>query len=64
MTVPKDIMDYARDALARFVAIPSVAAEGRGVDEAAAFVEALLEAEGLEAEVHGTNGAPVVYAES
>ena len=56
-------MSYARDALERFVAIPSVAAEGRGITEAAAFTKALLEAEGMNVELHETDGAPVVYAE-
>ena len=63
MNVPEHIMRYARDALARLVAVPSVAAEGRGIAEAAALVRELLEAEGMRAELHATPGAPVVYGE-
>lgn len=48
--------------LRRLVEIPSVSAEGRGLDDAAAEVVGLLEARGLRTEVHPTPGAPVITA--
>ena len=66
MNVPKlpdHLLAYAREALARFVAVPSVAAEGRAIPEAAALTRELLEAEDVATELHETPGAPVVYGE-
>lgn len=63
MSLPTEILDYARDALARLVAIPSVSAEGRALAPAAAAVRELLEELGATTELHETAGAPVVFAE-
>lgn len=49
--------------LEQLVALPSVAAEGRALRETAEATAALLAALGLEAELHETEGAPVVFAE-
>lgn len=62
--LPADISRYSRDALARLVAIPSVAAEGRSLTPAAEVVQELLEALGATTELHATDGAPVVFATS
>ncbi|MBA3533270.1 MAG: M20/M25/M40 family metallo-hydrolase [Ardenticatenales bacterium] len=51
------------DELAALCAIPSVAAEGQGIDEAAQWVAARLAALGATVEVIPTGGSPVVYAE-
>ncbi|MBW7915527.1 MAG: M20/M25/M40 family metallo-hydrolase [Trueperaceae bacterium] len=63
MTLPPELARFAKAAIADLVAIPSVAAQGRGVAEAAEAVRALLTAEGFPAELHATAGNPVVYAE-
>ncbi|AEB11532.1 M20/M25/M40 family metallo-hydrolase [Marinithermus hydrothermalis] len=60
--VPERILTYAKETLAQLVAIPSVSAEGRGLEAAAQLVAEQLEALGLEAALHPTPGAPVVYA--
>lgn len=61
-TIPDDIQRFARDTLAKLVAVPSVAAQGRGIDEAAELMRDILETEGFSAELHPTGGSPVVYA--
>jgi acetylornithine deacetylase/succinyl-diaminopimelate desuccinylase-like protein len=45
-------------------AIPSVAAQGQGIDPCAAHVAELLNAVGLDAQIIATAGNPVVYAEA
>ncbi len=62
-SLPERIRDQALDRLRRLVAIPSVAADGRGIDDAAALVAELLREDGFEVELHPTDGAPVVYGE-
>lgn len=47
----------------RLVAVPSVAADGRGIGEAADLVAELLREDGFVVEIHDTGGAPVVYGE-
>ncbi|HEX8682994.1 MAG TPA: M20/M25/M40 family metallo-hydrolase [Ardenticatenaceae bacterium] len=49
--------------LADYCAIPSVAAEGRGIAEASAWVAARLQTLGARVEILPTAGSPVVYAE-
>lgn len=49
--------------LAAYCAIPSVAAAGMGIDEAAVWVAERLEALGARVETIATAGSPVVYAE-
>ncbi|MFO7546616.1 MAG: M20/M25/M40 family metallo-hydrolase [Trueperaceae bacterium] len=63
MDLPGTVRSYARAALERLLAIPSVSAEGRGMDEAASVVRELLEELGFGVELHATEGAPVVFAE-
>lgn len=62
-TLPTSVTNYARETLARLVALPSVSAEGRAIAETAQAVKALLEELGLQVQIHPTAGAPVVYAE-
>lgn len=61
MDLPAPTRERAKQQLTELVAIPSVSAEGRGLDEAAAAVARLLGDLGLESELHATAGAPVVY---
>ena len=63
ITLPPHLEDAYRTLLARFVAIPSVGAEGRGQDDMAETLGEALAELGLTVEVHGTDGAPVVFAE-
>jgi len=56
-------LDASLDELARLVAVPSVGAQGRGLDEGAALVAAMLARRGFAAEVLPSGGAPVVVAE-
>jgi acetylornithine deacetylase/succinyl-diaminopimelate desuccinylase-like protein len=60
---PQEVIAHAKEILAELVALPSVAAEGRALQETAAKVAELLEGLGLKAEVHPTPGAPVVFAQ-
>lgn len=62
-TLPTPVMNYAKDTLARLVALPTVSAENRAIPETAGLVRELLEELGLHVEIHPTAGAPVVYAE-
>jgi acetylornithine deacetylase/succinyl-diaminopimelate desuccinylase-like protein len=60
---PNHLRERFRSLLARLVALPSVAAEGRALGETAEVVADLLRDLGLDAEIHQTAGAPVVFAE-
>ena len=72
MTTPLQRVDaYIDQHFDRFVgmlgdlcAIPSVAAQGQGIDPCATRVAELLTAVGLEAQLIATAGNPVVYAEA
>jgi len=59
----KDRLEQSLDELARLVAVPSVGAQGIGLDEAAAMVSSMLGRRGFTAEVLPSGGAPVVVAE-
>ena len=61
--LPEHLRERFRRQLQRLVALPSVAAEGRALLETADAVAELLRELGLDAEVHATEGAPVVFAE-
>jgi acetylornithine deacetylase/succinyl-diaminopimelate desuccinylase-like protein len=61
--LPPDLRARYRELLARWVALPSVAAEGRSQAATAEAVADDLRALGLDVEVHPTEGAPVVFAE-
>lgn len=61
--MPASVREHALESLRRLVAVPSVSAEGRDLDVAAALVAELLEELGIRAELHGTAGAPVVYGQ-
>jgi acetylornithine deacetylase/succinyl-diaminopimelate desuccinylase-like protein len=56
-------LDASLTELARLVAIPSVGAQNRGLDECAALVAELLRAREFVVAVLPSGGAPVVYAE-
>lgn len=56
-------LDASLDELAKLCAIPSIAAQNRGLDECAALVAKMLERRGFKAEIMPSGGAPVVYAE-
>ncbi len=56
-------LDASLDELARLVAIPSVGAQNRGLDECAAQVSEQLRARGFAVQVLAGGGAPVVFAE-
>lgn len=58
-----DHLDESLDELAELCAIPSIAAQNRGLDECAALVAKMLERRGFKAEIMPSGGAPVVYAE-
>ena len=72
MTTPLQRVDaYIDQHFDRFVgmlgdlcAIPSVAAQGQGIDPCATRVAELLSAVGLDAQLIATAGNPVVYAEA
>lgn len=49
--------------LFEFCKIPSIAAQNKGLNEAAEFVKTMLEKRGFSVTIHPTNGAPVVVAE-
>ncbi len=61
--LPPHLEEAYRAMLARFVAIPSVGAEGRGQSEMAHALVLELEALGLDTHAHETEGAPVIFAE-
>jgi acetylornithine deacetylase/succinyl-diaminopimelate desuccinylase-like protein len=56
-------LDRSIAELSRLVAQPSVGAQNRGMEACAALVREMLARRGFEAEVLGTAGAPVVFAE-
>ena len=56
-------IDASLDELAGLVAIPTVAAQNRGLVEGSAYVAELFRRRGFDVEVIGTRGAPVVFAE-
>ncbi|MCW5887996.1 MAG: peptidase M20, partial [Anaerolineales bacterium] len=56
-------LDASLAELATLCAVPSVAAQGIGIDEAVEVVQAMLAKRGFKTEVMQTGGAPVVYAE-
>lgn len=60
--IPESVTNYARQALNRLVALPTVSAEKRAIPETAALVRELLEELGLKTALHETAGAPVIYA--
>ena len=57
-------MSAATANLARLCAVPSVAAQGTGMQECADLVAAMMRERGFEAELIPTAGFPVVYAEA
>ena len=59
----EDHLDSSLDELKQLVAIPSVGAQNRGLDECAELVRALFARRGFTAEVLPSGGAPVVFAE-
>jgi acetylornithine deacetylase/succinyl-diaminopimelate desuccinylase-like protein len=52
--------DKALDAAKKICSIPTVAAQGKGIEETAELVQQMLEAAGIPSELHPTSGAPVV----
>ncbi|HKY79597.1 MAG TPA: peptidase M20, partial [Anaerolineales bacterium] len=56
-------LDKSLDELAELCAIPSIAAQNRGLDECAQLVAGMLTRRGFRAELMPSGGAPVVYAE-
>ncbi|MEX1143243.1 MAG: M20/M25/M40 family metallo-hydrolase [Anaerolineales bacterium] len=56
-------MDKSLDELAKLCAIPSIAAQNRGLDECAELVASMLTQRGFKTEIMPSGGAPVVYAE-
>ena len=61
--LPEPIRAQALERLQRLVAVPSVAADGRGIEAAAELVATILREDGFSVERHPTAGAPVVYGE-
>jgi len=61
--LPDDLRARFRELLARWVALPSVAAEGRAQGATAEAIAADLRTLGLDVEIHATAGAPVVFAQ-
>ncbi|TFU18009.1 M20/M25/M40 family metallo-hydrolase [Thermus tengchongensis] len=59
----RSFLEEARALLAELVALPTVSAEGKALEEGAAKVAEVLRDLGLEAELHRGYGPPVVYAE-
>ena len=56
-------LDASLDELARLARIPSIAAQGLGIEEAAELTAAMLRQRGFEVALHSTAGSPVVVAE-
>jgi acetylornithine deacetylase/succinyl-diaminopimelate desuccinylase-like protein len=56
-------LDTSLEELARLCAVPSIAAQNKGIAECAALVAQMLEARGFKAEIMESGGSPVVYAE-
>src|SRR3990172_2605797 len=59
----KNNLDASLDELAKLCAIPSIAAQNRGLDECAELVEQMLKQRGFKTEIMPSGGSPVVYAE-
>lgn len=60
-SLPQDILERALDEIARLVAVPSVAAEGRDMTRGAELVAQILEGYGVGAKLQEAGGAPVVF---
>src|SRR3990172_10296045 len=58
-----DHLDESLEELAMLCAIPSIAAQNRGLDECAELVASMLTRRGFKTEIMPSGGAPVVYAE-
>ncbi|MFZ5903670.1 MAG: M20/M25/M40 family metallo-hydrolase [Chloroflexota bacterium] len=56
-------LDRSLDELKRLVAQPSISAQNLGLTECAALVADMLRARGFTAQIHSTEGSPVVTAE-
>lgn len=56
-------LDSSLDELAKLCAIPSIAAQNKGLDECAELVSQMLAKRGFKTEIMPSGGAPVVYAE-
>ena len=54
--------NQAIDLLTKLIRIPSVAAKGEGIDEAATMVHSLFQELGMKTTIHSTKGSPVVTA--
>lgn len=52
--------DKALDAAKKICSIPTVAAQGKGIEETAELVQKMLNDAGIPSELHSTSGAPVV----
>ncbi|MEM7734367.1 MAG: M20/M25/M40 family metallo-hydrolase, partial [Deinococcota bacterium] len=63
-SLPESILRYGIDVLEKLVAVPSVAAQGRGIDEASGLTASLLRELGFSVDLHDSGGAPVVFADS
>jgi len=59
----KSNLDASLDELAKLCAIPSIAAQNRGLDECAELVAHMLKQRGFQTEIMPSGGSPVVYAE-
>jgi acetylornithine deacetylase/succinyl-diaminopimelate desuccinylase-like protein len=56
-------LDESIEELTELCAIPSIAAQNRGIQECAGLVSRMLTKRGFETEIMSTGGSPVVYAE-
>jgi acetylornithine deacetylase/succinyl-diaminopimelate desuccinylase-like protein len=56
-------LDASLGELAKLCAIPSIAAQNRGLDECAELVSKMLQKRGFKTEILPSGGAPVVYGE-
>ena len=56
-------LDASLDELTRFARIPSIAAQGTGLEECAELAAEMLRRRGFEVAIHSTPGSPVVTAE-
>jgi acetylornithine deacetylase/succinyl-diaminopimelate desuccinylase-like protein len=56
-------LDKSLEELARLCAVPSIAAQKRGIPECADLVSKMLQARGFKTEIMESGGSPVVYAE-
>lgn len=69
MIMTKAVLEYieqntanALQAVKMLCRIPSIAAKGEGLEEAASLVRSMLKEAGLQTQLHSTTGAPVVTA--